>query len=156
MRTEEGMITLEELVSYRRRHLTAGTAITARIANRLPRTTGSSSRPIPHFEFFSCFFARSFVRSFDRPLARFTGKVSRCESSRVPSRDTCLPFEASTNVFLGPLSHDHVPTISRFYAERYLRTKRTGYTAIHRTNVRQRAVLYPAAVARVGQRNAHR
>lgn len=67
VRTEEGMITLEELVSYRRRHSMAGTAITARIANRLPRTTGSSSRPIPTS---SSFRASLRARSFVRPSAR--------------------------------------------------------------------------------------
>lgn len=71
VRTEEGMITLEELVSYRRRHSTAGTAITARIANRLPRTTGSSSRPIPTSSSFRASLrARSFVRSSARTFHR--------------------------------------------------------------------------------------
>lgn len=61
------------------------------------------------------------------------------------------------NVYPDPLSRDHVPTISRFYAERYLQRKEQDTPRFtERTNDRQRAVLYPAAVARVGQRNARR
>ena len=90
---KEGMITLEELV------VIGGETLDGRYdQHRAYREPTAATLQValietdPHLEFLSCLFARSFarlpVRPFARSLARFTGKVSRRGSSRVPNHDT--------------------------------------------------------------------